>query len=306
MMKKFLLIFFSAMLLWNCEDTELLDLTGELELSDFNLPELPEGYVYEGWLLVGGTYVSVGTINKDSLNNNRAHFSQIEKTDLTSAESFAITVENSSSPAPSNYVLLVGDFNGNTANLKSDGTSSNGITTLGNKISAAYTIQNATVTPDLPGTFTENGIWFFKEVNSQKESTLALLYDELRYQAWLQTTTDAGAIRYLNMGIIAADAGRDSRNAYTPQTSNFIPEFAGEDFLIQPEGETFPAGFFPKNIGGSKLILTPIFNGFASQSESPFPIFLLQSEIPTGISNDVNTAYPMQLNTNFGAKATKL
>lgn len=305
-MKKFLLIILSVFLLWSCEDTELLDPTGELEMTDFNLPELPTGYVYEGWLLVGGTYVSVGTINQDSINNNRAHFTGIERSDLISAESFAVTVENSTSPAPSNYVLLVGDFNGSSADLFSDATTSNGITTLGNKISASYTLQNATVTSELPGTFTENGIWFFKGEGTLAESTISLIYGELRYQAWLQTTTDAGAIRYLNMGIIAANTGRDSRNAYTSQGTSAIPEFAGEDFLINPEGETFPVGFFPKNIRGSKLILTPIFNGFVSQGEQPFPIFLLQADIPIDATNDVNITYPMQLNTNFGAKATKL
>lgn len=304
-MKKYLLVFISAILLWSCEDTELLDLTGELEVTDFNLPELPSGYVYEGWLLVGGTYVSVGTINNDSINNNRARFSRIEKSDLSLAESFAITVENASSPAPSNYVLLVGDFDGNTANLLADGTSSNGITTLGNKISAAYTLQNATVTEN-PQNYTENGIWFFKGTGDLRESTIALDYDEVRYQAWFETRTAQGTTRLLNMGIIASDTLRDSRNAYTSQSTALIPEFAGEDFLTTTEGETYPEDFFPRNVTGSKVFLTPIFNGFINAAETPFPIRLLIAEIPTGVTNDVNITYPMELNTNFGAKATKL
>lgn len=305
-MKKILLAFFSAILLWSCEETDLLDETGRLEITDFNLPELPTGYNYQGWLLIGGTYVSVGTFNIDSINNNRARFSNIETSDLALAEAFAITVEDASSPAPSNYVLLVGDFNGGSADLFVNATSHSGVTTLANKISASYTIQNATVTPDLPGTFTENGIWFFKGEDTQAETTLSLLYGELRYQAWVQTTTDAGARRYLNMGVIGADTGRDSRNAYTSQTTSAIPQFSGEDFLVQPEGETFPVDFFPKNVGGSKVFLTPIFSGFINEAETPFPIQLLISEIPTDITNDINITYPMQINTNFGAKVTKL
>lgn len=303
-MKKFLLIILSVFLLWSCEDTELLDPTGELEMTDFNLPELPTGYVYEGWLLVGGTYVSVGTINQDSINNNRAHFTGIERSDLISAESFAVTVENSTSPAPSNYVLLVGDFNGETADLFADKTSVNGITTLGNKISASYTLQNATVT--IPNNnYTQNGIWFFKGEGEFAETTLSLFYGELRYQAWLETEEDGDTI-YVGMGTIASDSGKDSRNAYTTQTtSSEIPDFAGEDFLRRPDGEIFPADFFPRKVLGSRVVLTPIFTTENSLT-APFPIFLLQADIPIDATNDVNITYPMQLNTNFGAKATKL
>lgn len=304
-MKKYLLVFISSMLLWSCEDTEILDPTGELVVTDFNLPELPSStYVYEAWLLVGGTYVSVGTINQDSINNNRAHFTRIERSDLISAESFAITIENSTSPAPSNYVLLVGDFNGGSADLFADGTSVNGITTLGNKISASYTLQNATVTTP-NNTYSQNGIWFFKGEGETAETTLSLLYGELRYQAWLETEVD-GAKIYVGMGTIASDSARDSRNAYTTQTIvSEIPDFAGEDFLRRPDGEIFPPNFFPRNVLGSKVILTPIFSN-ENSLVAPFPIFLLQSEIPIGVTNDVNITYPMQLNTNFGAKATKL
>lgn len=302
-MKKFLLFFVSVVLIWSCEETELLDPTGELEITEMNLPELPSNYVYEGWLLVGGTYVSVGTINRDSLLNNRAYFNKIEKSDLNMAEAFAITVENASSPAPSNYVLLVGDFNGNVAELHTNSTTSNGITTLGNKLSASYTLQNATVSPGQPGEYTENGIWFFKGSGSSAETTIQLEYGELRYQAWFLTNYE-GVIRQLNMGIIASDSARDSRNAYTLQEPSLIPDFAGEDFLVKPEGENFPENFFPRNVKGSKVVITPVFNGYSGQEL--FPVILLQSEIPLDVTNDINTTYPMQLNTSYSAKVTKL
>ncbi len=302
-MKKFLLIFFSGLLLWSCEETELLDETGKLEVTDFNLPELPEGYHYQGWLLVNGTYVSVGNITKDSLLNNRARFSNIETTDLAMARSFAITIENSGSPAPSNYVLLAGDFAGNSADLLPNMTTSNGITTLGNRISVAYTLQNATVPVDNPGNYTQNGIWFFKGTGELAETTLSLEYGELRHQAWLETVVE-GAPRYLNMGVIGSDTIRDASNVYTPYNLN-IPDFAGEDFLIQPTGESFPDNFFPRNVTGSKVILTPILNGYANHSV-PFPVFLFQSVIPSNALNDPNVTYQMELNTNFGARATKL
>lgn len=302
--RHFLLVFFSALLLWNCDETELLDETGKLEVTDFNLPDnLPEGYHYEGWLLLNGTFVSVGNITNDSIINGRARFSDIETSDLAMADAFAITVENSASPAPSNYVLLVGDFNGNTADLTSNTNTSNGIITLGNKISAAYTLQNATVPPEQAGDYTQNGVWFFKGSGLQAESTISLYYDEIKYQAWLETNID-GATRYLDMGVISSDTLKDASNVYTQYNLN-IPDFAGEDFLTKPDGETFPDNFFPKNVTGSKLIITPIFSTYLNH-ELPFPIFLLESEIPLGAVNDLNVTYEMQLNTNFSAKATKL
>lgn len=304
-MKKYLLIFISAMLLWNCEQTELLDETGRLEITDFSLPMLPEGYNYQGWLLVGGTYVSVGTFNIDSINNNRARFSNIETSDLALAEAFAITVENASSPAPSNFVLLVGDFDGNSAELATNKTTSNGITSLGNKISASYTIQNATIPVDQTGNDTPNGIWFFKGSGTQTESTISLEYGELRYQAWLSTILD-NAPKYVNMGIITSDSIRDLSNIYTSYNTN-VPDFAGEDFLVLPSGESFPEGFFPRNVTlpGTKVIITPIITGYASHTV-PFPIFLLEGTIPVGVANDPNITYNMELNTVYKAKATKL
>ncbi|SMC49577.1 anti-sigma factor [Moheibacter sediminis] len=304
-MKKYLLIFISAMLLWSCEETDLLDETGILEITDFNLPAI-EGYNYQGWLLVGGTYVSVGTFNIDSINNNRARFSNIETSDLALAEAFAITIENASSPAPSNYVLLVGDFDGNTANLVTNATTSNGVSSLGSKISASYTLQNATVpadqTDEYPG---NNGIWFFKGSGAQAESTISLEYGEIRYQAWLSTILE-GAPKYVNMGIITSDSIRDLSNIYTSYTTN-IPDFAGEDFIVQPSGESFPQGFFPRKVTlpGTKVIITPIITGYANHT-APFPIFLLEGTIPEGATNDPNVTYNMELNTTYKAKATKL
>lgn len=304
-MKKILLAFFSAILLWSCEETDLLDETGRLEITDFNLPELPTGYNYQGWLLIGGTYVSVGTFNIDSINNNRARFSNIETSDLALAEAFAITVEDASSPAPSNYVLLVGDFNGGSADLVTNATTSNGITSLGNKISASYTLQNATVPADQTGEYTQNGIWFFKGTENQKESTISLEYSELRYQAWLQTYVD-DVLYNVNMGIINSDTIRDLSNIYSPPSFP-VPDFAGEDFLLKPAGETFPENFFPRDVTlpNTKVILTPIITGYNSHTV-PFPIFLLQGSIPQGATNDPNVTYDLELNLTYKARATKL
>lgn len=297
-MKKVIAIAAIALSLVNCTETDLIDETGKLTVTDINLPELPNGYFYEGWLLYNGTFVSVGKINNDSINQNLARFSKIEARDLANAQSFAITVENNSSPAPSNFVLLVGDFNGNTSTLSPTFTSLQGIETLAQKLNAAYTVQNATVSAEDQNLFQENGIWFFKQTGSERQSTIKLYYNDIQYQAWLHNQN-----RYVNMGIIKSDSLVDDSNRYTTYTN--IPLFSGEDFIAAPENETFPAGFFPVDVKGKKLIITPILPGYANNTE-PFPIHLLQAEIPTNITKNSEITYEFQKNTNYSAKATKL
>ena len=83
------------------------------------------------------------------------------------------------------------------------------------------------------------------------------------------------------MGVIRADTLADTWRNFipSPYTPN-IPAFPGEDFLQQP-GEiiAFPEGFFPVDVRGSKVIITPIFQNY-NNSEIPFPIHLLQAEVP--------------------------
>src|SRR5690606_35929185 len=158
-MKKILAILTICFTFYHCSETDILNETGKMEITDFNLPQLPDNYYYEGWLMVDGSYVSVGRITNDSILNNHARFEEIEVNDLNTAQSFAITVESSGSPAPSNYVLLVGDFNGNTAELSPDAEVSNGVMSLANRISASYTVQNATIPAVESGNYGTVGLW---------------------------------------------------------------------------------------------------------------------------------------------------
>jgi len=303
-MKRLLMLACFSVILAGCEETDILNETGKMQVSDFNLPELPSGYYYEGWLLVDGSYVSVGKITNDSISNGIARFSKIEATDLATAQSFALTVETNDSPAPSNYVLLVGNFDGNTASLTSSGETVNGVLSLANRISASYTVQNASVPDSLAGNYQENGAWFFKGTGENKEPTLHLDYNGVSYQAWLQNIQN-NVEWYLNMGVIASDTIADNWKSFTLYQNN-TPEFPGEDFLQQPSGGTvFPEGFFPLNVRNSKIIITPIPSNYNSTTV-PFPVFLLEATIPADAVKDVNLTRELNINTNFGAKATKL
>lgn len=307
-MKKIFGILCITLFFYNCNETEVLDETGRMEVRDFNLPELPENYYYEGWLLVDGSYVSVGKITNDSLQNNLARFDEIEVTDLATAESFAITVETSGSSAPSNYVLLLGDFNGNSAELRPDAEVSNGVLSLANRIYAAYTVQNASVPDENQGEYGTNGIWFFKGTGSEKESTIQLEYGDIKYQAWLIKTGNDGLTYNLNMGVIENDTIGDNSRIFIPSAfASNIPDFSGEDFLQLPSsiGGSFPENFFPVDVRGAKLILTPIPNGY-NNAITPFPIPLFQTIIPADVVKDPHLARELEIYTGFSATATKL
>lgn len=303
-MRKFLILVVSLLLIVGCNETDIIDETGKLEIVEMNLPELPDGYFYEGWLLVDGSYVSVGKVNNDSLIQNRAHFERIDRSDLDRAQSFAMTVEKATG-APSDYVLLTGEFEGKTADLLTMGDNPNGVLTLSQRIYGGFTVQNASVPAEDAGMYGVNGIWFFKG-NEEKEATLNLDYQELAYQAWAVKKQN-NADWFLNIGVIKSDTIADNYRSFipAPYVPN-IPHFPGEDFIQQPgEGTSFPDGFFPTDIRGGKVIITPIFDGYTN-IEVPFPIVLLQGNIPENAVKDENLVYELELNHNFSAKARKL
>jgi len=304
-MKKLIPIFCLLTIFIGCSETDIINETGEMEITDISLPELPNGYFYQGWLLVDGSFVSAGTITNDSIANNYARFSKIDASDLSNAQSFAITVETSSG-APSDYVLLIGNFEGNTAQLSTNTTASNGVKTLGQKISAGYTVQNASVPPEDAGNYGTNGIWFFKGSGENMEPTLQLDYHGLRYQSWLIKTLE-GNDWHLNMGLIESDTIADNWRSFIPApfVPN-IPNFPGEDFLQQPgSGTSYPEGFFPADVRGSKVVLTPVLSNY-NNTEIPFPIFLLFSDVPADAVKDPNLVREMEINSSYRLKAIKL
>lgn len=303
-MKYFLISLISGLLIYSCEETEILNETGKMQVTEMNLPQLPEGYHYEAWLLVDGSYVSVGNITNDSIANNIARFSEIEVSDLETAQSFAVTIETNGSAAPSNYVLLTGNFDGNTASLGSNNEVINGVQSIAKRISVAYTVQNATVPEENQDNYDTNGIWFFKGSGENAEPVLELDYNEMAYQAWLVKSQN-NVDQYLNMGRIISDTLADNYKSFTLFTNN-TPDFPGEDFLTDPDGGVdYPEDFFPLDVRGAKLILTPIPTNY-DNTTNPFPIFLLQATIPNDAVKDTELTRNLEVNTDFGAIATKL
>ena len=52
-----------------------LDLTSGISLNGFNLPELPAGWEYEGWVIRDGTYISTGKFSQFTTADESANYS---------------------------------------------------------------------------------------------------------------------------------------------------------------------------------------------------------------------------------------
>gem|GEM_PF-819647 len=304
-MKNWIIGFCLCLIFVGCDETEIISPTGRMEVTEIQLPALPEGYFYEGWLLLDGSYISVGRIDNDSIAQNQARFTNIDQSDLNNAQSFAITVERSTG-APSDYVLLTGNFEGNTALLNVYSDNFNGILSLADRISGKFTVQNASVPSEDEYLYGVNGIWFFAGEGDEKQPTLQLDYRELSYQAWVVKRHD-NIDWNMNVGVIQSDTLADNWKSFipAPYVPN-IPNFPGEDFLQQPgSGTSYPDGFFPANIRGSKVVITPIFSAYTNSNE-PFPIRLLEGEIPADAVKNPNQTYELHVNENYTVKAVKL
>lgn len=304
-LKKLVLILCVLSMILSCRETDIINESGKMQLTDIQVPKLPDGYFYNGWLLVDGSFVSVGKITNDSITNNLARFDKIDAMDLKNAQSFALTVETSTG-VPSDFVLLIGNFNGNTAQLHTNTQAVNGVQTLGQRISAGFTVQNASVPPEQSNDYGTNGVWFFKGIGNEKEPTLHLDYKGLIYQAWLSKTLNSENW-LLNMGQIQSDTLADNWQNFIPAPfAANIPDFPGEDFLQQPSsGTAYPEGFFPTDVKEAKVILTPIFSNY-NNNEIPFPVYLFEANIPSDAVKDSYQVFDMQLNTTYTMKVEKL
>ncbi len=305
-MKRFffiVLVFF----LFSCEESQLVDNTGTATISNLNdLPVLPSGYQYQAWLQVGGNAVLLGSFNQSVEEPiNEKTFERIDTYDLAEANGVALTIENTSgSKSASDFVLLFGSFEGNSATLTIDKYPAIGYVTPEEMISAKYLLS----TPTTESTEDNmHGIWFVDNSMGALEPGLNLNFGltdgELQYQAWLKFEGESGNTEYLNMGKFNANNVTDDSNVFTPYPEN-IPEFPGEDFIAVPSGTTIdlPEDSFPLDVRGKTVIIQPTPAGY-NDKDTPFGIPFLSSEVSTEAS--FNTPYSMDLINNFSVTLTR-
>jgi anti-sigma-K factor RskA len=248
------------------EDNEAVPPATTLTLSITGLEDLGPSHNYEGWLIVNGTPVSSGTFSVDNTGALSKSSFEVDATDLSTAETFVLTIEPSpdSDPTPSVVHLLAGTFSGNSAELTVGHTAAIGTDFI--DVSGSYILATPT---NGANTNELSGIWWLV-TGSPATPGLSLppLANGWLYEGWV--VIDGIAV---STGTFASHSSADNAAPYSgPQSS---PPFPGEDFLINP-----PAGLhFPVDLSGKKAVISVEPN--PDNSAAPFAIKPLVGDIPS-------------------------
>jgi hypothetical protein len=185
---------------------------------------LGSGFVYEGWILVGGQPVSTGTFTVDGSGNPSPGSFDVDEGQLATATKFILTVEPSPDPdpAPAATKYLGGDFAGDTAMLSvADGA------TLGDDFSGAsgsFILQ----TPSTAGVVGDyaSGIWWLDPSGPAATLVLPGLPAGWLYEGWV-----VGPDGPVSTGRFGQAAGADSDGAGPTAGPDGTPPFPGQDFI---------------------------------------------------------------------------
>ena len=246
---------------------------GDLTLNLNGLEDLGSDYVYEGWVIVGGTPVSTGTFTVNSSGALSATTFSVSKSNLDNATAFVLSIEpaNDPDPAPSAVKILSGDFSGNTANVNITSLVGDFSTSSGKYFLATPTDGNQNPL---------SGVWFID--NSTGSNTAGLknlptLGDGWVYEGWAVingTPVSTGTFKTAD----GADMGP------TPTFSGPMggPAYPGEDFLTNaPSGLTFPT-----NLSGATIVVS--VEPVPDNSAAPFTLKPLTGSVPASAAGGTN------------------
>ncbi len=193
-----------------------------LQLSFTDLPQLGDGYVYEGWLIVDGTPVSTGVFmaTADGDATQTLFDGDADATDFV----LTIEPEMDSDPAPSDVHLLGGTIVDGSAVLSIDhpaALNTDFADATGQFILAAPTAA------DGEGATYLNGVWFLDPTAGPGPSLdLPTLPAGWMYEGWV-----AGPDGPVSTGTFTMTTGADSDGGGAKAGSNAAPPFPGQDFV---------------------------------------------------------------------------
>ncbi len=199
-----------------------------LRLDFDNLEPLGSGFMYEGWLIVGGQPVSTGTFRVDASGNPIPASVPVDSADAAAASHFVLTIEpaDDPDPGPSATHVLAGPFSGNAATLTIDAPQA-----LGTDFAAAagsYILETPTTSmgPDY-----DQGIWWLMMTPDGPAPSLELpaLPDGWAYEGWV-----AGPDGPVSTGRFLDPAGVDSDGPGMTAGPMGFPPFPGQDFVTPP------------------------------------------------------------------------
>lgn len=251
-----------------CSDNDNAPTTGNLTLNLQGLEELGTDYVYEGWLIVNGNPVSTGVFT--SVNFPQSF--DVDLNDLNEATRFVLSIEPAvdSDPAPADTKILVGDFNGNSASVSSNGIVGDFTNSWGKYILATPT--------DSDNTNEASGVWFLDNSNPPAVAGLSLptLSPGWKYEGWVVFNGTP-----VSTGTFLSPSGADDNAATSPYkgTDGNGPAFPGEDYLIgNAAGVSFPT-----DLKGATIVIS--VEPYPDNSPAPFTLKPLAHAVPANASN---------------------
>jgi hypothetical protein len=222
-----------------------------LVLTLDGLEDLGPGWVYEGWLIVGGAPASSGRFTVDAAGQASMRRFPVAA-DPSAVQAFVLTIEPDpdSDPGPSDVHLLGGDFRRFAAKLSVAHPAA-----LGNTFSSASGGFNLAVPSDSNTAYT-NGIWWIDPAAGPGPGlNLPVLPAGWTYEGWV-----VGPNGPISTGAFLSPSGADSDGGGPYAGPDPTPPFPGQDFVnppmsligqmavitIEPVPDNSPAPFFLK------------------------------------------------------------
>lgn len=268
--------------------------SGSKDSISVNFPALPvlgANYVYEAWLIVDGTYVSIGTFalsSTDPLVTTLAHKKNYYASadNVKKATAFLLSIEplKDSDPKPSQVKFLAGDFSSSTATTATVTMSHKSTFGVGfiEKLKAA-TVKATVYSPTDGRLHDTCGIWFVDSVTGTSPgiTNLPELSASWKYEAWLVINgnilkvPDISKARPISLGTFTTASGADGGNPHCGTQP--APAFPGEDLLTNPPqgflDNSFPYVIKDTDIGMISLEPNPDTDPNLPFSVKPFAIF---------------------------------
>lgn len=265
------------------DDDVVTPTNGNLTLNITGLEDLGADYIYEGWVIVGGSPVSAGTFTVDASGNmSKTSFSLLQS-NINNADTYVLTIEPlpDSDPTPSSVHILAGDFNGTSASL----TVSHGAA-LGDDFTTSTGGYILATPTDGGMTTNENsGVWWL-DPSQGPGAGLALptLPSGWMYEGWAVIDgTPVSTGKFTDLA--AAD-----KAAIFSDVVAAGPPFPGEDFLLNaPSGLTFPV-----DLAGKTVVIS--VEPSPDNSAAPFLLKPLVGSVPMTATD--HTLYTMVNNAN--------
>lgn len=202
--------------------------TRTLTLGFEGLPELGDGYEYEGWIIVDEAPVTTGRFDVVGGAPSPATF-EIDAAMADAAAMFVLTIEPSvgDDPAPSDTHVVAGPFDGGDADL-----------TIGHMAALGHDFSEASgtfflATPTSAATDDDaQGIWFIDASSGSPAAGLDLpeLSAGWVYEGWV-VDVSGDAPMPLSTGTFTAVDVADSDGAGAGAGDEGAPPFPGQDYI---------------------------------------------------------------------------